>query len=268
MLKDCLQPELSIVIPAFNEETRLPSTLESLTSYLKENSIHSEILVVVEKSTDKTLEVARSYANKHNQIRVIDNKVQRGKGYAIRCGVLEAKGRIILNMDADLSVPTDHIGKFLSHFAKNPDIDVIIANRQHPGSLIEVRQGILREYMGRCFNLLVRLIGLHSLKDTQCGFKAFRRLAAREIYRHQTLDGFACDVEVLLLAQKLEFKTQDLPVRWINSPDSRVKMLSDSLVMLIDILRTQRLVTKALNNPSATETNSFKTEAPRLEIPS
>lgn len=243
---------LSIAIPCFNEARRLPGALERLTEFVRTLSVPVEIVVVVERSSDATAAVAADIATRESLVTVIANDVQRGKGFAIRTGVLRTSGQIVLTMDADLSVPVSHIGEFLRYFDAHPEVDVLIGNRQHPHSNIAVRQTRLREWMGQFFNIMVRAIVGGQLRDTQCGFKAFRRPAAREIFSRQTLDGFAFDVEVLMLAERLGFKVHDLPVRWFNSPESRVGLLRDPWRMLIDLCQVRRRVDAALKqNPPA-----------------
>lgn len=149
-------------------------------------------------------------------------------------------------MDADLSVPVVEINAFLAHFDSHPEIDVLLGNRQHARSRIVRRQSALREGMGKSFNRLLQAAGLASLHDTQCGFKAFRRAAAQAIFSRQTLNGFAFDVEVLLLAERLGYQIADLPVEWRNSADSRVRLVRDSLAMLRDLLRVRRIVDAAM----------------------
>jgi len=243
-------PDFSVVIPAYNEERRLPRALNLLTEYGKSLGCECEIIAVVERSRDNTLKRAGDVASRRRAVQIIENPDQRGKGYAVRTGVRRARGGIIFVMDADLSVPVDHIGFFIDRFGREPAIDVLIGNRQHPESLIERRQSLFRETLGKFFNVFVRLLGLSGRLDTQCGFKAFRRDAARAIYERQTVDGFACDVEVLLLAEAMGFRVEDMPVRWINSPESRVRILVDSTDMLIDLFRLRRLVRRTLKvNP-------------------
>jgi glycosyltransferase involved in cell wall biosynthesis len=228
---------LSIIIPAFNEAKRLPDTLEKTAAFCAGFKQPVEVLVVVEKCHDGTLELALQAAARHSIFRVIDNRVHRGKGFAVRSGMLQARGNCLLFMDADLSVPLDEIPVFLDYFEKHPGVDLLIGNRRHPQSDILRRQTWLRQKMGRMFNLILRGLAPVAVRDTQCGFKAFRARAAREIFSRQRLDGFAFDAEVLLLADKLGFQSADLPVRWINSPDSRVRIVRDSLRMLYDLIR-------------------------------
>jgi dolichyl-phosphate beta-glucosyltransferase len=240
------EPDYSVVIPAFNEERRLPRALRELTDYGQERGGSFEIIAVVEPSRDRTLKIAGDIAHRRSAVRVIENPVQRGKGYAVRTGVHRSRAPIIFVMDADLSVPVDHIGFFLDRFAEDPGIDLLVGNRQHADSLIERPQSTFRESMGKSFNHLVRIFGYSRLLDTQCGFKAYRQEAARAIFSRQTVDGFACDLEILLLAEAMGLRVEDMPVRWINSPESKVRLVFDSVDMFLDLLRLKRLVRRAL----------------------
>jgi dolichyl-phosphate beta-glucosyltransferase len=233
-------PRLSIVIPVFNEESRLPETLRTLDDFVRTKS--AEVLVVVEKSRDRTLSIAEDFARDHPDFRVLANSVQRGKGYAVKQGMLQARGDFIFFMDVDLSVPLAAVDVFTAEFESNPQVQILVGNRQHKGSDIVVAQGWLRRGMGQMFNRWVRRLSGIPLRDTQCGFKAFRREAAHELFAEQTLDGFAFDVEILLLAQKKGYAMADLPVEWHNSTASKVHILHDSLKMLWDVWRLRRLV--------------------------
>ena len=239
-------PYLSLVLPAYNEARRLPPTLDRLAEFARGCAFSLEVLIVVEHSTDGTLEIASRFAAGEANFHVIDNKVQRGKGYAVRSGMLRARGEHVFYMDADLSVPLAAVHEFLRHFEENAGAQILIGNRQHARSLISRRQSPLRERMGKVFNGILQRLALSGMHDTQCGFKAFRASACREIFRRQTLDGFAFDVEVLLLAERLGYRIDDLPVEWINSPESKVNIVSDSLLMLRDTLRVRRMVEKTL----------------------
>ncbi len=241
-------PFLSLVVPAYNEARRLPKTLDSLRGFCREFTRTFEVLIVVERSGDGTLEIAGEAALRQENFFAIDNGPQRGKGHAVRSGILRAKGAHVFYMDADLSVPPAEIGAFLAHFAAHPEVDVLLGNRQHARSRIVRRQSALRESMGKNFNRLLQSLGLASLHDTQCGFKAFRRAAAQAIFSRQKLDGFAFDVEVLLLAERLGCKIADLPVEWRNSDDSRVRLVRDSCAMFRDMLRVRRLVDASLRD--------------------
>ncbi len=244
------EPHLSIVIPAYNEASRLPQSLRKIMEISGSFAFSYEVLVVVEKSTDGTLELAREVVAKQANFQIIDNGPQRGKGHAVRSGMLKAAGAHQFYMDADLSVPIGHVLLFLDYFRGHPGTDVLIGSRQHPGSNVTKKQSLLRRKMGQTFNRILQSFAPVEIRDTQCGFKAFRKNAAHEIFSRQKLEGFAFDVEILLLAQKLGFKIVDLPVEWINSPESKVNILRDSLRMLSDASRVSRLVEQTLReNP-------------------
>ena len=239
-------PYLSIVVPAYNEARRLPPAMAALAGFLRSFTQGYEVLIVVEGSTDGTLEIAAGLAAQQAHFQVIDNGPQRGKGHAVRSGMQRARGEIVFYMDADLSVPLSEVSAFLRRFEERPEVDVLVGNRQHAESRITRRQSALRETMGKIFNRILQSLTLVALRDTQCGFKAFRRAACREIFRRQTIDGFAFDVEVLLLADRLGFTIEDRPVEWINSPDSRVNIVADSWRMLLDAWRIRRLVERSI----------------------
>ncbi len=240
-------PYLSVVVPAYNEARRLPPTVAALAEFFGGFTRSYEVLLVVERSTDGTLEIATKLAAQQAHFQVIDNEVQRGKGYAVRSGMRRARGEIVIYMDADLSVPLAELPTFLRRFDEAPGVDVLVGNRQHARSRITRRQTALREHMGKVFNRVLQSLALVDLADTQCGFKVFRREACREIFSLQTIDGFAFDVEVLLLARKLGYVVEDLPVEWINSPESKVRIVGDSLRMLRDTWRVRRTVAGALS---------------------
>jgi len=238
-----MSPEsVSIVIPAYNEARRLPPTLATLAEWLRGCAWPVEVLIVVEPGTDATQEIAAAAAARQPQLRVIANAEHRGKGFAVRTGMRAATGAFVFYMDADLSVPLREVGAFLEHFRAEPAADVLFGNRQHAQSRITRRQSWLREKMGQTFNTILRRLAVVGVHDTQCGFKAFRRAAAAAIFAHQRLDGFAFDIEVLLLAEKLGLRVVDRPVEWHNSPASKVHLVRDSLRMLRDTARVRRLV--------------------------
>ncbi len=239
-------PQLSLVIPAYNEERRLPASLVDVKTFFTKMPLSLEVLVIVETSSDKTLEKAREVVKHDPRFTIVDNRVHKGKGFAVKSGMLKARGEIVFFMDADLSTPLAEIIKFLGHFADNPKTDVIIGSRADAKSQVVKRQTLFRQTLGRGFNKFVQLFGIRGIKDTQCGFKAFRARACREVFSRQTLNGFAFDVEVLLLAQKMGFKIDILPVRWVNSTDSKVRIFIDPLKMLFDLLRIRHLVRKTL----------------------
>lgn len=244
-------PHLSIIIPAYNEAARLPQSLRRMVDFSKSRfAFPFEVIVVVEKSTDGTAELAREAVAGNESFKIMANGVQRGKGYAVRAGMLKATGEHMFYMDADLSVPLDEVLSFLDYFQSHPDADVLIGNREHAESEIVKHQSPLRQKMGRAFNHIIQLITMLEIHDTQCGFKAFRKKAAREIFSRQQLDGFAFDVELLLLAGRLGCEIVDLPVRLAHAPGSKVHIVRDSLHMLGDVIRVRWLVDKALRaNP-------------------
>lgn len=239
-------PYLSVVVPAYQEARRLPASLGRMATYFSQCPFPYEVLIVVEHGSDGTLELAAERMAKQANFQVIDNGPQRGKGYAVRSGILRARGEMVLYMDADLSVPLEEIPHFLAYLQNHAEVDVLIGNRQHIASRIEQRQTPLRQRMGQIFNQVLQSLALLEVRDTQCGFKAFRREAARAIFSRQTIDGFAFDVEILLLARALGYRMADLPVRWINSPESKVRIVRDSLRMLVDTLRMRARVARTL----------------------
>jgi dolichyl-phosphate beta-glucosyltransferase len=235
---------VSIVIPAYQEAHRLPPTLEQIDAWMRTAGRPVEIWIVVEPGTDGTGEIAAAAAARQPYLRVIANAVHRGKGFAVRTGMQAATGDLVFYMDCDLSVPLREVDAFADHFDAHADVDVLIGNRQHAQSRITQYQSWLRRRMGQTFNALLRRLALVGVHDTQCGFKAFRKGAAQAIFARQQLDGFAFDVEVLLLAKKLGFHVADLPVEWRNSPESKVHLVRDSLRMLFDALRVRGMVGK------------------------
>ena len=240
-------PQLSIVIPAYNEERRLPDTLDALGSALGKWPFSCEVIIVVEKSGDATLEIARRMAAQDGRFRVVAPGIHRGKGHAVRLGMLEARGEIDLFMDANLSVPLDEVPRLLAVFEEQPGTSVIIGSRKHAASEILHKQSWARQRMGEVFNWLLRVTADISFRDTQCGFKAFRRDATRAIFSRQTIDGFAFDVELILLAKRLGFNVIEMPVRWVNSGDSRVRIVRDSFAMLCDAIKVRRMVDRRLS---------------------
>lgn len=226
------EPELSIVIPAFNEELRLPETLSRISAYIRASQRVTEVIVVDDGSTDRTAAVANSFQGEIGQLRVVANNKNRGKGYSVRHGMMEARGRIVLFTDADLSAPIEEADKLLAPLA---DHDVAIGSRALNRSLISVRQSVFREYAGMIFNFIVRAILRLPFVDTQCGFKAFRREPCRVIFEQQRIERFGFDPELLYLARHHGLRSAEIPVRWAHSPATKVSMWRDSVQMFVDV---------------------------------
>lgn len=225
-------PFLSVVIPAYDEEARLPSTLERVQAYLGAQDYSWELLVVDDGSGDGTAEAAgRSFGTPG--CRLLENPRNRGKGASVRRGMLAARGDYRLFSDADLSTPIEELSRLLR--AVEAGHDVAIGSRALRDSRVEVHQPFYRETMGKIFNLIVRVVALSGIRDTQCGFKLFSRAAARHVFERQGLDGWCFDVEVLALARQGGFSIAEVPVRWRNSPATRVMVLRDSLRMFRDL---------------------------------
>lgn len=211
-------PDLSVVIPAYNEATRLPRTLGRLAEYLASWGHPYEILVVDDGSGDATEARAREAGGP--LVRVLRNEANRGKGYSVRRGILEACGQRILMTDADLSTPIEELPRLLAEMEGG--YDIVIASRALPGANVEIRQPWYRENVGRLFNLAVRLLVVPGLHDTQCGFKLFRVEAARAIFSAGRLDGFSFDVEALFIARRRGYRVAEIPVTWRNDAATRV----------------------------------------------
>ena len=225
-------PELSIVIPSFNEELRLPVTLAEISAYIRASKRETEVIVVDDGSTDRTADVAKSFQGEIQRLRVVANNKNRGKGYSVRHGMMEARGRIVLFTDADLSAPIDEADKLIAALA---DHDVAIGSRALNRSLISVHQSVFRECAGIIFNFIVRAILRLPFVDTQCGFKAFRRERCRIIFQQQRIERFGFDPELLYLARHHGLRAVEIPVRWAHSPATKVSMLRDSLQMFLDV---------------------------------
>jgi dolichyl-phosphate beta-glucosyltransferase len=225
-------PELSIVIPSYNEELRLPGTLERIAAFLPSLGTDTEILVVDDGSKDRTAEVAESFRKILPGLRVVSNGQNRGKGYSVRHGMQEAQGRNVLFTDADLSAPIEEAPKLLEALKTN---DVSIGSRAMDRNLISVHESRFREFAGIIFNTIVRLILRLPFVDTQCGFKAFRRERCRIIFEQQTIERFGFDPELLYLARHHGLQTVEIPVRWAHSPATKVNMFRDSIKMFLDI---------------------------------
>lgn len=227
---------ISIVIAAFNEEQRIGKSLLKIKDYLDAQNFAYEIIIVDDGSTDNTKPVAIGYQSKISNLKIISYPTNKGKGYALRQGILASKGESVLVSDADLSTPIEELSYMLP-LISNHEYDVVIGSRALKPETIIKKQPWWRQGMGKIFNRIVRLLVLEGFKDTQCGFKLFSREAARTLFKNARVDRFAYDVEILVLAKKESYRITEMPVRWLNSPASKVHPVFDSLQMLFDLVK-------------------------------
>jgi dolichyl-phosphate beta-glucosyltransferase len=223
--------ELSVIVPAYQEATSLGPTLRRVLDYLALREERAEVLVVDDGSRDGTAEVARAFAPEG--VRLLVHGVNRGKGAAVRTGLAASSGRRVLITDADLSTPIEELDRLEPYLAET---ELVFGSRALADSRIGERQPFYREWMGKTFNLLVRLVGIGGIRDTQCGFKLIEGEAARRLARELTVDRFAYDVELAYLARRLGYRVREVGVAWTNSPASRVHPVFDSLSMLRDLV--------------------------------
>jgi dolichyl-phosphate beta-glucosyltransferase len=223
--------DLSVVIPAYNEALRLGPSLRQVVGYLRQQPGSYEVLVVDDGSTDATAAVAGELAA--DGVRVLRQEVNRGKGAVIKVGVLASRGREVLLVDADLSTPIEEIEKLRPHLAEAP---LVLGSRSVPGADITLHQPFYREWMGRIFNLIIRILGVRGLRDTQCGFKLLAGDVARRLFAEMTIERFAYDVELVWLARRHGYHVVEVGVRWADSSSSKVNPVSDSVRMFWDVL--------------------------------
>ena len=229
-------PLLSIIIPAYNEEHRLPGSLDKITAFLATQPYGYEVVIVENGSADDTVGVARQYAERFPYIRFYQ-ETARGKGLAVRRGMFEAQGRYRFICDADLSMPIEEIAKFLPPALDG--YDVAIASREVPGA-VRYDEPWYRHAIGRIFNLLIRLIAVRGFEDTQCGFKSFRDEIAEDLFSVQMLNGIGFDVELLFIAQKRGYKVVEVPIHWYYSAESRMRLVRDSLRAMAELFTIRR----------------------------
>jgi len=226
-------PFLSIVIPAHNEESRLPRTLGQIFAYLEKQTYSSEVIIVENGSTDRTLEIARGFTAQYPNLRVLQ-ETGSGKGNALQRGVLEAKGHYRFICDADLSMPIEGLQKFLPPALEN--FDLAIASREAPGA-VRFNEPPYRHWGGRGINLVIRMLILPGMNDTQCGFKCFSAEAAEKLFSQQTLKGWSFDLELLYIARRKKMRIKEIPIHWYFDADSKVNAVRDALRMIGDIFR-------------------------------
>jgi dolichyl-phosphate beta-glucosyltransferase len=225
----------SLVIPAYNESTRIRPTLDEILRYIKEHQWDAEILIVDDGSRDDTARIVLEYGSVHPQVHLVQNPGNRGKGFSVRNGMLHARGETCLFSDADLSSPMAEAEKLFAAIRQGADI--AIGSRWLRAELQTERQPLYRQFFGRIFNLVLRLVlGLH-FRDTQCGFKAFRREAAQQIFPMQKIERWGFDPEILFLARKKGLRAVEVPVVWAHSEGTRLHPFRDGLRMFGDVLR-------------------------------
>ena len=230
---------LSVVVPAYNEEKRLPATLDRVTAWLAGQAFEfAELIVVNDGSLDGTAALVNSFRALHSCVRLLENPGNRGKGYSVRHGMLEARGEWVLFSDADLSTPIEDVQRLYEAAAKAA-ADIAIGSRALDRSLVSKHQSWLRELSGRFFNFVMRAATGLPFRDTQCGFKLYRASAAREVFSRQQLDGFSFDVEDLYIARRLGIPAIEVPVRWANVEGTKVSALT-GLRSFTDLVRIRR----------------------------
>jgi len=226
-------PKYSIVIPAYNESARIPATLQSVLETIRSRGWEAEVVVVNDGSRDNTAEVVREIARTAPEIRLLENPSNRGKGYAVRHGILEALGDVVLFSDADLSSPMEEAEGLFAAIANGADI--AIGSRWLATSRQTHRQPLYRQIFGRCFNLLTRMVMNLPFADTQCGFKAFTRAAAQTVFQLQTIERWGFDPEILFIALKRGYDIKEVPVSWAHDARTRISYLRDGLQMLKEL---------------------------------
>ena len=224
---------ISIVIPAYNEEKRLPDTLRKVLKFISSKKLKAEIIVVDDGSSDNTASVAASLKNP--KIKVVKNPKNMGKGFSVQNGVKHSKGDIILFTDADMSTPIKHLEEFLQYHKEG--FEVVIASRDLVESRVMVPQSQFRELGGKIFNLMVRIVTGLPVHDTQCGFKSFTKKAANLIFPRQTIPGFGFDVEILFIAYNHKLPIKESAVEWYNAPGTKVSFLKDSVRMFAELFK-------------------------------
>jgi dolichyl-phosphate beta-glucosyltransferase len=227
-------PELSVIIPAYNEESRLPATLESVYSYLAKRGSDFELLIVDDGSQDGTASLVEAYANDHPGVRVLSYQPNRGKGHAIRMGILAAKGALLLINDADGSSPIEEVERLEA--AIKSGAQVAIGSRAKPDESRKVDALAYRKALGNTFNAIVRGLLLKGIYDTQCGFKLFQADVGKDIFSVTTIDGFGFDVEALYIARLRGYEVTEVPINWHNVEGSKVNVFVDSPKMFLEVL--------------------------------
>jgi dolichyl-phosphate beta-glucosyltransferase len=227
---------LSVIVPAYNEECNIENTLKKISNYLETKNFISEIIVVDDGSNDATVQRAKEVKETlKTPLIILEEKPNRGKGYALKCGFMVAKGKFILFTDADLSTPIEEFDKMLPYLEEG--YDIVMASRHLPESKIMVRQSVWREILGNIFYKIVFIFLVKGISDTNCGFKSYRGAVAKQLYSHLTIYRWGFDTEIIYLAQKYGFKIKEVPVMWFNNPNSKVSILSAVFNTLRELIK-------------------------------
>lgn len=238
-----------MIIPAYNEDQRILPTLERVREYFSAQSYTWSVTLVSDGSTDKTVELAQGFADNNPNFFVLHYSPNRGKGYAVKKGMLEVEGQWILFSDADLAAPIEEVEKLLEHAKKGADVS--IGSRPLKESKLEIHQPFYREMLGRGFNLAVQLLAIRGIHDTQCGFKLFSKKAARDVFSRCKLDGFSFDFEALMIARDLGYRIDEVPIRWRHQEGSKVVLMRDGPRMLRDLVKLRLWGKKKRLKPNA-----------------
>ncbi len=237
------QPNISIVIPAYNEGKRISNTITTTYNYLKEKHLSYEIIIVDDGSTDTTIEVLRDFQREIPNLKILRHKVNKGKGAAVKTGVYAANGEYILFMDADLATPIEELVKLWTN--KN-NFDVVIGSRYLKSDSIKTPQPIHRKIIARLGNLFIRtMLGL-KINDTQCGFKMFRKVAAKDLFSRQSRTGWSFDIEILALAKTLDYSVKEVAVNWHDKAGSHVDPINDSIKVFKDVFKIRRSINSSI----------------------
>lgn len=228
-----------MVVPAYNEEERLPDTLIKLCAYYDAQAYDYDVLIVSDGSNDETGLIVREFSELNPNFQLLEYHPNRGKGYAVRAGMLAARGDYLLFCDADSATPQEETEKLLA--AIKSGADVAFGSRPMKDSKLEIRQPWYREFLGRSFNFAVQTLSVRGVNDTQCGFKIFRREVARDIFTRCKFDGFSFDFEALMIGRDLGYRLDEVPIRWMHQEGSKVSLLRDGLRMLRDLIRLRSM---------------------------
>lgn len=239
-------PYLSIILPVHNEENRLPATLEQVNRFITAQPFSSEVLIIENGSSDRSFEIAQAFCVRHPEFSAYHEDA-RGKGLAVRNGMLKASGQYRIFCDVDLSMPVNEILRFLPPHVEHADI--VIGSREAAGA-VRYNEPAYRHFIGRIFNSMVRLAVLPGVQDSQCGFKMFTARCAEDVFVKQTLNGMSFDVEVLYIARRAGYSMLEIPIPWYFNPDSRVRLVDDSIRMAYDLLVIRRNARRGRYGPA------------------